>query len=36
LKKNYITGFENTADFAIIGGRRDIRNEQKFEIGKLW
>jgi hypothetical protein len=25
----------NTADFAIIGGHRDARDEQKFRIRKL-
>jgi hypothetical protein len=35
LKKDHITDFKDIADFAIIGGRRDIRDEQKFEIGKL-
>jgi len=35
LKKDYITGLGDTADFAIIGGRRDARDEQELRIGKL-
>jgi hypothetical protein len=35
LKKDYITDFENTANFIIIDRRRDLRNKQKFEIRKL-
>jgi DNA ligase 4 len=27
LKKDYIADFRNTADFAIISGRYDIRDE---------
>jgi hypothetical protein len=27
LKKDYITGLGDTADFAIVGGRRDARDE---------
>jgi hypothetical protein len=27
LKKDHITGLRNIANFAIIGGRRDIRDE---------
>jgi hypothetical protein len=36
LKKDYITGLGDTADFAIVGGRRDARDEQELGIGKLW
>jgi DNA ligase 4 len=36
LKKDHIAGLGDTADFAIVGGRRDARDEQKLEIGKLW
>jgi DNA ligase 4 len=36
LKKDYIPGLGDTADFAIIGGRRDARDEQELDIGKLW
>jgi DNA ligase-4 len=35
LKKNHIADFKNTVNFAIIGGRRDTRDKQKFRIGKL-
>jgi DNA ligase 4 len=35
LKKDYIPGLGDTADFAIIGGRRDTRDKQEFDIGKL-
>ena len=35
LKKDYIPGLWDTADFAIIGGRRDARDEQELDIGKL-
>ena len=35
LKKNYIAGFGDTMDFAIVGGRRDMRDEQESGIGKL-
>jgi DNA ligase 4 len=35
LKKNHIAGLENTADFTIINGRRDVRDEQKLRIRKL-
>jgi len=34
--KDYIPGLGDTADFAIIGGRRDARDEQELDIGKLW
>jgi DNA ligase-4 len=36
LKKDYIAGLGDTADFAIVGGRRDARDEQELGIGKLW
>jgi DNA ligase 4 len=35
-KKDFITGLGDTVDFAIIGGRRDARDEQELGIGKLW
>jgi DNA ligase-4 len=36
LKKDYIPGLGDTADFAIIGAHRDARDEQELMIGKLW
>jgi hypothetical protein len=36
LKKDHIAGLGNIANFAIISGRRDARDEQKLGIGKLW
>jgi hypothetical protein len=36
LKKDHIAGLGDTADFTIVGGRRDARDEQEFGIGKLW
>ncbi len=36
LKKNYIPGFGDITDLVIVNGRRDVRAEQKFAIGKLW
>jgi DNA ligase 4 len=36
LKKDHIAGLKNTANFTIIGGRRDARDEQELKIGKLW
>ncbi|KAH6995458.1 hypothetical protein BKA56DRAFT_650373 [Ilyonectria sp. MPI-CAGE-AT-0026] len=36
LKKDYIPGLGDTADFAIIGGRRNARDEYKLGIGSLW
>jgi DNA ligase 4 len=36
LKKDYIAGLGDTADFAIVGGHRDARDEQELDIGKLW
>jgi len=35
LKKDYIPGLGDTADFAIVGGRRDAKVEQELGIGKL-
>ena len=35
LKKDHIAGLGDTADFTIISGRRDTRDEQKLRIGKL-
>jgi hypothetical protein len=35
LKKDHIANLGDIANFAIINGRRDARDEQKFEIGKL-
>jgi len=35
LKKDYIPGLRDTADFAIVRGRRDARDEQELGIGKL-
>ncbi|KAH6883508.1 hypothetical protein B0T10DRAFT_580496 [Thelonectria olida] len=36
LKKDYIPGLGDTADFAIIGGRRDAGDEHELGIGRLW
>ncbi|KAH8800850.1 hypothetical protein F5884DRAFT_838055 [Xylogone sp. PMI_703] len=36
LKKDYISGLGDAADFAIVGGRRDARDERVIGIGKLW
>jgi DNA ligase-4 len=36
LKKDYIPGLGDTADFAIVGGRRDAGDAQELRIGKLW
>jgi DNA ligase 4 len=36
LKKDHIAGLGDTADLVIVGGRRDVRAEQKLAIGKLW
>src|SRR5436309_2605906 len=36
LKKDYISGLGDTAGFAIVGGRRDAKDEQELGIGKLW
>jgi DNA ligase-4 len=35
LKRDYIAGLGDTADFAIVGGRRDARTEQNLCLGKL-
>jgi DNA ligase-4 len=35
LKKDYIQGLGDTADFAIVGGRRDPIDEQELGMGKL-
>jgi ATP-dependent DNA ligase len=35
LKKDYIIGLGGTADFAIVGGRRDSKIEQKLGLGRL-
>ncbi|KAG7130939.1 DNA ligase 4 like protein [Verticillium longisporum] len=36
LKKDYIPGLGDTADFAIVGGRRDAGDERELGIGSLW
>jgi DNA ligase 4 len=35
LKKDYIAGLGDTADFAIVGGRRDARDEAELRTGKV-
>jgi DNA ligase 4 len=35
LKKDYIAGLGDTVDFAIVGGRRDARDEAELHMGKL-
>ena len=35
LKKDYITGMGDSADFAVVGGRRDARDEVRLGMGKL-
>jgi DNA ligase 4 len=35
LKKDYIMGMGDSADFAVVGGRRDLRDELKLRLGKL-
>lgn len=35
LKKDYILGFSDTADFAIIRGRRDAEDKHELGIGSL-
>jgi hypothetical protein len=36
IHEDHIAGLGDTADFAIVGGRRDARDEQELGIGKLW
>ncbi|KAH7117213.1 hypothetical protein B0J13DRAFT_652792 [Dactylonectria estremocensis] len=36
LKKDYIPGLSDTADFVIIGGRRDAADEHELGVGSLW
>jgi DNA ligase-4 len=36
LKKDHIAGLGDIADFVIVSGRRDVRDEQELGIGKLW
>jgi len=36
LKKDYIVGLGDTADLAIVGGRRDAKDKQELRIGKLF
>ena len=35
LKKDYIQGLGDTINFTIIGGCRDLINEQELGMGKL-
>jgi DNA ligase 4 len=35
LKKDYIPGLGDTADFAIVGGYRNTKDKQEIGIGKL-
>jgi DNA ligase 4 len=35
LKKDYIPGLGDTADFAIVGGHRNTKDKQEISIGKL-
>jgi DNA ligase 4 len=35
LKKDYIPSLGDTADFAIVGGHRNAKDEQEVSIGKL-
>jgi DNA ligase 4 len=35
LKRDYITGLGDVADLAIVGGRRDAKDEQALNMGKL-
>ena len=35
VKKDYVPGLGDTADFAIIGGRRKAKDEQELGVGKL-
>lgn len=36
MKKDYIAELRDTADLAIVSGRRDATDEQKLNIGRLW
>jgi DNA ligase 4 len=36
LKKDYTPGLGDTADFAIVGGHRNAKDEQEINIRKLW
>ncbi|KAM4067443.1 ATP dependent DNA ligase [Hirsutella rhossiliensis] len=36
LKKDYIPGLGDSADFTIIGGNHSAEDEQEIGIGKLW
>lgn len=36
LGGDYIEGLGDTADFAIVGGHRDEKDEQELGVGKLW
>jgi DNA ligase-4 len=36
LKKDYIPGLGDTADFAIVRGHRNAKDEQEISIRKLW
>jgi hypothetical protein len=36
LKKDYIVGLGDSADLAIVGGRRDAKDEYELRMGKLW
>jgi hypothetical protein len=35
LKKDYIPSLRDTADFAIVRGHRNTKDEQEIGIGKL-
>lgn len=35
LKKDYIAELRDTADLAIVDGRRDATDEQELNIGRL-
>jgi DNA ligase 4 len=36
LKRDYIPGLGDTADFAIVRGRRSTKDKEEIGIGKLW
>ncbi|KAM4064320.1 ATP dependent DNA ligase [Hirsutella rhossiliensis] len=36
LKKDYIPGLGDSADFTIVGGNHSAEDEQEIGIGKLW